>query len=88
MLETLIAGNGGPTPTQAHQAPDRAGASSPRAHWTQVCFASVTNSYQAKRAWLIILCSGRRRDIIALFASDFLKTNTNVIHQAERTDVQ
>jgi hypothetical protein len=54
----------------------------------QVCFASVTNSYQAKFAWLIILCSGRRRDIIALFASDFLKTNTNVIHQAERTDVQ
>jgi hypothetical protein len=38
-----------------------------------------------KCAWLIIICSGRRRDIIALFASD-LKTNTNVIHQAERTE--
>jgi hypothetical protein len=43
----------------------------------------VTNSYQAK--WLI--CPGRRRDI-ALFMSDFLKTNTNVIHQANELNVQ
>jgi hypothetical protein len=37
-------------------------------------------------AWLIILCSGRRREIIALFVSDCLKTNTNVIQRAERTE--
>jgi hypothetical protein len=45
-----------------------------------VCGPSQNTSVKAPRR-----CSGRGRDIIALFVSDFLKTNTNVIYQAERT---